>query len=121
MLNSTSEIVHVTHCSQNCVRYKYELAKKMDWNVNVGNPSKDHILQSTLYILLQNFLKSLALIIKWLDKELSLETEALAYDSLTFVANFGGTLGLFVGFSFYMLWDLILPVFERCKQMFKLK
>ena len=32
--------------------------------------------------------------------ELSLETEVLAYDGLSFVENFGGTLSLYVGFSF---------------------
>ena len=27
-------------------------------------------------------------------------------DFLTLVSNYGGSLGLFVGFSFFMMWDL---------------
>ena len=61
----------------------------------------------------------LALVVRWLNKELTLETEELAYDILTFVANFGGTLGLFLGFSFFMLWDLILQVIEKCKLLLR--
>ena len=33
--------------------------------------------------------------------------EYLIYDWDSLVADFGGTLGLFVGFSFVMLWDLV--------------
>ena len=50
--------------------------------------------------------------INWLDKLLILETEELAYSGLTFVANFGGTLGLFLGFSFFMAWDFILAILK---------
>ena len=31
----------------------------------------------------------------------------LVIDFLTLVSNFGGSLGLFVGFSFVMLWDVV--------------
>ena len=33
--------------------------------------------------------------------------EYLIYDGDSLVADFGGTLGLFVGFSFVMLWDIV--------------
>ena len=33
------------------------------------------------------------------------ETEELIYPMSTLVAEFGGTLGLFLGFSFISLWD----------------
>ena len=33
--------------------------------------------------------------------------EYLIYDWDSLVADFGGTLGLFVGFSFVMLWDIV--------------
>ena len=79
------------------------------------------IFQVDFIVFTRTFLSFTVMKIKWLNKEISLETEMPVYDGLTFVANFGGTLGLFDGFSFFMLWDLILPVFERCKQIFKLK
>ena len=44
------------------------------------------------------------------NNEVTTVQEVLAYDFLTLVSNFGGSLGLFVGFSFYMLWDLILDI-----------
>ena len=44
------------------------------------------------------------------NNEVTSVQEVLAYDFLTLVSNFGGSLGLFVGFSFYMLWDLILDI-----------
>ena len=44
------------------------------------------------------------------NNEVTTVQEVLAYDFLTLVSNFGGSLGLFVGFSFYMLWDLILAI-----------
>ena len=39
-LQSIPNIVNMTKCKQNCEIYKYDLAKKMNWNVNVGQPSK---------------------------------------------------------------------------------
>ena len=34
------------------------------------------------------------------------ETEDWVYPEISFIAEFGGALGLFVGFSFYMIWDI---------------
>ena len=39
--------------------------------------------------------------------DVKIETEALVYNFGTLVSNFGGTLGLFLGFSFFMLWDFV--------------
>ena len=33
--------------------------------------------------------------------------EYLVYDPLDFIGTVGGTLGLFVGFSFFGLWDIV--------------
>ena len=38
---------------------------------------------------------------------LLVEKEMLVYTVETLVAEFGGTLGLFLGFSFMNLWDLV--------------
>ena len=34
------------------------------------------------------------------------ETEDWVYPEISWIAEFGGALGLFVGFSFYMIWDI---------------
>ena len=44
------------------------------------------------------------------NNEVTTVQEVLAYDFLTLVSNFGGSLGLFIGFSFYMLWDLLMDI-----------
>lgn len=38
LLNSTFDIIHATKCKQNCVSYKYEIAKKIDWNIKATFP-----------------------------------------------------------------------------------
>ena len=45
------------------------------------------------------------------NKEITVEREMIVYDFTSFVSEFGGSLGLFLGFSFFMLWDMITPVF----------
>jgi len=40
------------------------------------------------------------------DLEETIKTEVYTYDFGSFVAEFGGALGLFTGFSFFMLWDI---------------
>ena len=47
------------------------------------------------------------LILKNTSPYLLIESEALVYTVESLVAEFGGTLGLFVGFSFMNLWDLV--------------
>ena len=39
------------------------------------------------------------------SKKTTVKTEQLIYPVTSFVADFGGTLGLFLGFSFITLWD----------------
>ena len=43
------------------------------------------------------------------SKELIEETEEYMYSFTSFLAEFGGALGLFLGFSFYSLWDWLEP------------
>ena len=40
--------------------------------------------------------------------DIRVETEALVYPFTSLVSNFGGALGLFLGFSFLMLWDWVM-------------
>ena len=55
-----------------------------------------------------------------------IETEKLVYTLESLVAEFGGTLGLFLGFSFMNLWDvveiaagLIPAIFKLVARMFR--
>ena len=47
------------------------------------------------------------LILKNTSPYLMVETEALVYTIESLVAEFGGTLGLFLGFSFMTFWDVV--------------
>ena len=44
-----------------------------------------------------------------------IEREELAYPFITLLADFGGVLGLFIGFNFLMIWDIIVIVIEKIK------
>ena len=43
------------------------------------------------------------------NSEITEEVEEYIYDEISFIAEFGGALGLFLGFSFYMIWDILVP------------
>ena len=46
--------------------------------------------------------------IKLGKKTLQIEREQLAFSLSSFVAECGGTLGLFIGFNFVMIWDFVI-------------
>ena len=48
-------------------------------------------------------------------KLITKKTEVLMYPFVSFVAEFGGGLGLFLGFSFISLWDLLELVMQFLK------
>ena len=41
-------------------------------------------------------------------------TEEYIYPMISFVSEFGGSLGLFLGFSFIMIWDALAASFKAC-------
>ena len=43
----------------------------------------------------------------------TVEKEVWSYSTLSFVADCGGLLGLFIGFNFVMIWDLIVIVYQK--------
>ena len=53
----------------------------------------------------------------WLDKRVTLETEKLAYTFQLLVGDFGGSLGLFIGFSFMMIFDMLQTLMEKFKEI----
>ena len=52
------------------------------------------------------------------DNNIYVETEALLYPGTSLVAEIGGTLGLFIGFSFMILWDGIVRVMHLTKKIY---
>ena len=46
--------------------------------------------------------------VQFASDEITVESEEYVYDIVSFIADCGGALGLFLGFSFYMLWDVFL-------------
>ena len=46
------------------------------------------------------------------SNNLILKEETLIYPLESFVAEFGGSLGLFLGFSFLGLWDILLSILK---------
>ena len=94
-----SEISKITLCKPPCTYYKYRFAGKADII------SKDKF---GLRILLAN-------------TEMIEEDEHLLYDFISLVSEFGGSLGLFLGFSFFMIWDFIAPMILVLKKSIRSK
>ena len=46
---------------------------------------------------------------------IAIEKEEEEYSIWTLVADCGGVLGLFIGFNFLMIWDIIHVVYQRIK------
>ena len=53
--------------------------------------------------------------IRFASPTLTTEQEELAYSFQALIADFGGLLGLFVGFNFLMIWDCILLALKFLK------
>ena len=50
--------------------------------------------------------------------KVTVQKEVLAYTYMSFVADCGGLLGLFVGFNFLMIWDLLVILNHKIKAYF---
>ena len=60
------------------------------------------------------------LMLGFAKSEILEEEEVYVYGFVSFVSEFGGSLGLFLGFSFLMVWDLLEPfAFILVKKMKK--
>ena len=55
------------------------------------------------------------LYISFSSSKITVEKEVVSYSYLSFVADCGGLLGLFIGFNFVMFWDLIVIVYWKIK------
>ena len=52
------------------------------------------------------------------NNEVQVEEEHLIYDFTSFVSECGGSLGLFLGFSFFMVFEYITPLLFTLKKTF---
>ena len=52
------------------------------------------------------------------SRKVTVKKEVWAYTNLSFVADCGGVLGLFIGFNFMMIWDWIVIIFKKIKAYF---
>ena len=55
------------------------------------------------------------LYISFSSSKITVEKEVVSYSYLSFVADCGGLLGLFIGFNFVMFWDLIVIIYRKIK------
>ena len=84
------EIENQTGCSLPCVYNQYQV---VDEPLTISKEEK-----------MINLIRA--------TKTIVIETEVLVYPFSSFLAEFGGALGLFVGFSFMVFWDLMQVVFN---------
>ena len=52
------------------------------------------------------------------NNEVQVEEEHLIYDFISFVSERGGSLGLFLGFSFFMVFDYLTPLLLTLRKTF---
>jgi hypothetical protein len=95
-----TELVNITGCLLPCSYREFKLA---------GTPKKQN--------------NGFGLIFQFARTEIVEEKEAYVYGFVSFVSEFGGALGLFLGFSFFMAWELVEPFFlvlyQKTKASFK--
>ena len=65
---------------------------------------------------IQGFYQPYGMGLVYATTEVRLEEEDWVYPSLSFIAEFGGALGMFVGFSFMTFWDIFVWGHGKCKK-----
>ena len=84
-LPNQREIPKHTGCPLPCQYFEYKLA---DTAYKVGETPMLMLIQTSSRVIVR--------------------TEELVYPLSSFIAEFGGALGLFLGFSFMMIWDAVI-------------
>ena len=64
----------------------------------------------------KRFERNFMLITSFDYTETRLEKEVWPYPAISFIAEMGGALGLFIGFSFLSVWDFWEYLFDKYKQ-----
>ena len=83
-----SRLFETTGCPRPCSFYRYRLVDDPQLNAGIGYGFQ----------------------LRYGKAEANEEREIFLYDFTSFVSEFGGALGLFLGFSFFSLWDIIQPI-----------
>jgi len=96
MVLTKSELLATTQCLPPCSYYYYQLGNKA---IGKEDGSGFRILMAS--------------------NEVIEESEELMYDFVSLVAEFGGALGLFLGFSFLSLWDIGLEIRNKFSKALK--
>ena len=58
------------------------------------------------------------MLVSLVSSDIRVETEEFLYSWVSLVSDIGGSLGLFLGFSFFAAWDLLLSL-ARCLRIMK--
>ena len=99
-LSELEDIVKKTGCAQPCSYKEYKLALEPE-KIGLGSSNE------TVVLLAFN------------DNHVITEKEVESYGIVSLVSDVGGSLGLFLGFSFFMVWDVIEVAFKALQKFCK--
>ena len=120
---TTEKLISVTNCKPPCTSYKYDVVERLDTSASVNSYKEGfgwYLQNIFVYITIYDIFSSgYRFVIA--NNEMDIEYEKYEYDFLSLIAEFGGALGLFLGFSFYMLWDVMMPFLAIAIKSFKHK
>ena len=117
---TTEKLISITNCKPPCTSYKYDVVERLDTSASV-NSYKEGFGLYIQYICISHNIVSSGYRFVIANNEMDIEYEKYEYDFLSLIAEFGGALGLFLGFSFYMLWDVMMPFLAISMKSFKHK
>ena len=89
--------IEETGCMKPCHYNEYKLLGEDKWS-SLGYPS---------------------IILKFTREDLLIEKELKSYSGLSLLSDIGGSLGIFLGFSFLMVWDAAETVVLKIRKLFK--
>ena len=87
-LMESEDVSKMTKCLPPCFYTEYEVVDKKEWQLESDKP---------MY----------TLGISYATTKVTLKEEISIYPFSSFLAEFGGALGMFLGFSFFMAWNVI--------------
>jgi hypothetical protein len=93
-----NEIMDLTECLKPCTYKEYKLVGSEIFSVG------EH-----------------GIFFRFVDREVVIEKEMTSYSALSFLADIGGSLGMFLGFSFLMVWDGVAAVLINIRQVWREK
>ena len=94
LLSDLEDIIYKTGCIAPCVYKEYKL---------VAEPDKINSSEKILYL-------------AFAENEIIVDKEIEIYSWISLLSDIGGALGLFLGFSFVMVWDAVEVVIRKMKR-----